>query len=260
MQTPPSPSIRTRVLKSLPLAVIVLALVLFFSFGLQRYLSLDSLAEQHLRLQGIVNAQPIAAAFYFFVFYAIVAALAIPGDFLFTIAGGLLFGGFEGGILTVLGATVGAVLLFLAARSSFGGWLRSKAHSGLSEIQQGFSRDAISWLLFLRLALLPFWLVNLCLSVLDVPIWRFFWTTMLGMMPATFIFAYSGASLTRVFADHHTQYAACLAAATQTCNSHIRLTSLITGQTTFFLFALAFLALLPIWLKWVKRRRSTPVY
>lgn len=260
MQPSSSPTIRSRVLKSLPLAVIALGLILFFSFGLQRYLSLDVLAEQRQRLQSMVGAQPIAAAFYFFLFYAVVAALAIPGDFLFTIAGGLLFGGLEGGILTVLGATIGAVILFLAARSSFGGWLRSKAHSGLAEIQQGFSRDAISWLLFLRLALLPFWLVNLCLAVLEVPLGRFFWTTMLGMMPATFIFAFSGASLNQVFTDHQTRYAACLAAATQTCEPHIRLASLITAQTTFFLFALACLALLPIWLKWVKRRRSTPVF
>ena len=51
---------------------------------------------------------------------------------------GFLFGAVVGTTLTVIAATVGATLLFLAARSALGNLLRDKAGPSINERQRRF--------------------------------------------------------------------------------------------------------------------------
>ena len=107
-------------------------------------------------------ADPLLAALGFVAFYAVATALSLPGALFLTLAGGFLFGTWLGGLLSVVGATSGAVALFLIARSALGAALRDRAAPWLQRLEAGFRRDAFSYLLVLRLVpLFPFWLVNL---------------------------------------------------------------------------------------------------
>ena len=49
--------------------------------------------------------------------YATLVALSVPGAAILTIAGGFLFGAWLGGLYAVIGATLGATAIFLAARA-----------------------------------------------------------------------------------------------------------------------------------------------
>ena len=118
------------------------------------------------------------------------------GALFLTLAGGFLFGTWLGGLLSVVGATCGAVALFVIARSTLGAALRDRAAPWLQRLEAEFRRDAFSYLLVLRLVpLFPFWLVNLVPAFLGVPLPTFALATFLGIIPGGVIYAGVGSGL-----------------------------------------------------------------
>jgi uncharacterized membrane protein YdjX (TVP38/TMEM64 family) len=118
-----------------------------------------------------------------------------------TLAGGLLFGVVWGTILTVVGASLGAALIFLAARSAFAPLLAGRAEGLLGALRVGLERDGFFYLLTLRLVpIFPFWLVNLAPALVGMRFAPYLAATFLGIIPGTAVFAGIGAGLDQVFA------------------------------------------------------------
>ncbi len=182
----------------LPLAVLAVGLVTVFALDLHRYLSFEALAGQRAQLQALVAGQPALMLAGFVAVYALVAALAVPGASLLTVAGGFLFGAWLGTGATVVGATAGATMLFLAARSALGQGLRARAGGVVERVRKGFAENAFLYLLSLRLMpVLPFFLVNLVPAFVGVRLSTYVAATALGILPATFVYSLIGAGLGR---------------------------------------------------------------
>src|SRR5687768_8138776 len=101
-----------------PVALLAAGLAAFLALGLDRYLSFQALAEHREALLALVAANAALAALGFVLAYAAAVALSVPGASVLTLAAGFLFGTALGTAYAVLGATVGAVGVFLAARSA----------------------------------------------------------------------------------------------------------------------------------------------
>ena len=180
----------------LPLAVIGLALALFFAAGLHQYLSLDTLAANQARLQQLADENLLVAMLTVIVVYATLTAISVPGAAIMTLLSGLILGTVYGGISVVIGATIGATLLFLAGRSAAGDVLARKGGDTVAKLEAGFSENALSYLFIIRLVpLFPFWLVNLSAAAFQVPTRTYVIATFFGIMPGTFIYAAVGAGV-----------------------------------------------------------------
>lgn len=183
-----------------PILVIGLGLGLFFAAGLHRILSFETLAAERKTLLAFVADNLASALALYVIAYTLIVALSAPGGAVMTLAGGFLFGPVIGGSATVIAATLGATLLFLAARTAFGEALRARAGPGLRAFEAGFRRDAFNYLLVLRLVpLFPFFLVNLAPAFLGVPLRTYVLATGIGILPGTFVFASIGNGLGAVF-------------------------------------------------------------
>ncbi|MFM8800135.1 MAG: TVP38/TMEM64 family protein [Tagaea sp.] len=228
-------------LRFLPVVVILASVSLAYLSGLHAYLSFDALAENRARLLAWTTTNAgLALAAYVLAYIAIVA-LSLPGGAVATLTGGFLFGTWLGGLAAVVGATVGATLLFLAARTALGETLRAKAGPGLRKLEEGFKRDALSYLLVLRLIpACPFFLVHLAPAFLGVSLRVYAIGTFLGILPATFVFASVGAGLGAVFDRGETP----------------DLSIVLSPPVLLPLLALAALAMLPV--LWRKFRKETP--
>jgi len=232
---------RFSVKRLLPVAVLVLGAVGFFTFGLNEYLSFESLRDNRMLLEGLISSHMILAPAMFFLIYAAVVAFSLPGGAVMTIAGGFLFGTLFGTSLVVLSATAGAVAIFLAAKTSLGEFLRAKAGPWLKKFEAGFQKNAFSYLLVLRLVpLFPFFVVNLVPAFLGVNLRTYALTTLLGIIPGTFVFASVGAGLGSVF-DMGGEFSA---------------SGILTPQVIVALVGLALLSLLPLAYKAIAARRS----
>lgn len=184
----------------LPLAVIAAGVALVFGLGLHRHLSFEALAENRLALTRFVEANHALAALAFIAAYATAVALSIPGAVFLTLGGGFLFGVVLGSVYVIIGATLGATAIFLAARTALGDVLRAKAGPWLSRLRDGFQDGAFSYLLFLRLVpLFPFWLVNLVPAFLGVKLSTYVAATALGIVPGVVVYASVGNGLGAVF-------------------------------------------------------------
>ncbi len=184
-----------------PLLPVLALLLLGYLLGLHRELDWASLARREATLRAQVAAHPIAMAAGFVGVYAAAVAISFPGVVFLTVTGGLLFGTVLGAVLTVMGATGGAVTIFLVARSALAPVLAARAGPFLERFRDGLARDAFSYVLAMRLIpLVPFWLVNLVSAALGVRLLPFAAGTFLGIIPATTIFASVGAGLASVLA------------------------------------------------------------
>ena len=225
----------------IPLAVLGAGVVAFFALGLDRYLTFDELRRNREALTGFVAAMPVLSVALFVLVYTVAVSLSVPGAVVLTLAGGFLFGIWEGTAAVVIGATAGATVLFLAARFVLGDVLRAKAGPWLSKMEAGFNEDALSYLLVLRLIpAFPFFIVNLVPAFLGVSLRTFVIATFLGIIPGTFVFASIGAGLGSIFDSAQ----------------ELSLKGALTPQVITALVGLALLSLLPVVYKKIKARRA----
>lgn len=243
-----------------PLLLLALIMAGAWAFGLHEYLTLAAIAEHRADLAAFVEENRARAVICYLALYALVVALSIPGSIFITITGGFLFGWALGGVLAVIGATTGATLLFLIARTALGELLRAKAGPRLSRFAEGFRRDAFHYLLFLRVVpLMPFWLANLAAAFLGMGLAAFIGATFIGIMPAAFAFASFGAGLDSVIAAHEEAHARCLAATggDASCGSGFGLADLLTPQLLVAMVALGAVALIPVgYRRWKARAKG----
>jgi uncharacterized membrane protein YdjX (TVP38/TMEM64 family) len=183
-----------------PLLVLLALIAAVFASGLDRYLTFEALREHRQALLAVVEANVLFAALGFVVVYAAAIALSVPGGAVLTMTGGFLFGVVIGSALSVTGATIGATVVFLIAKTALGDPLRARAGPWLARMEAGFRENALSYLLFLRLIpVFPFWLVNLVPAFLGVPLATFVVATLIGIIPGSVVYTSVGNGLGAVF-------------------------------------------------------------
>jgi uncharacterized membrane protein YdjX (TVP38/TMEM64 family) len=227
----------------IPILVLAAGLVLFFAFGLDRYVTFDALRENREWLVAQVEHYGVLAALVFTLIYMVVIAFSIPGGAVLTMTAGFLFGTLVAAGCAVVGGTAGAVALFLAARTAFADILRARAGSGMRRMEAGFRENALSYLLVLRLIpLFPFWLVNLVPAFLGVPLRTYVVGTFFGIIPGTLVYASLGNGLGAILDTGGTP----------------DLSIIFKPAVLLPILALAVLAMLPVIYKKVRARRAGP--
>jgi len=216
-----------------PLVLIACALLLCWAMGWHRYLSLTWLADSRDMLRAYVDANILLSALAFVVLYVVVTALSFPAASLLTIFAGFLFGWLPGAGLAIVGATTGASLLFLAARTAFGDFLRHKAGGMAASFSRGFEKDAFAYLLVLRLApFVPFFVVNITPALCGVRPKVFVAATAIGILPGALAYSWLGQGLDSVLT------------AAKAAGRDVSIHELITPQIIIAFAGLALVALL----------------
>jgi uncharacterized membrane protein YdjX (TVP38/TMEM64 family) len=191
------------VARRLPL-IAILAVALLGAVAFRDVLNFDTLAEHREALMAYRDSHYWAMLALFLLAYITIVAFSLPGATVATLAGGFLYGTFPGALFNVVGATIGATLIFLAARWGLGERLaaRMDASEGMvRRIKAGLDENQLSMLFLIRLVpAVPFFVANIVPAFLDVPLRRFAITTFLGIIPGTVVYTSVGAGLGEVFA------------------------------------------------------------
>lgn len=227
----------------LPLLILASGVVAFFVLGFNEYLTLDLLKENRAALKDWVHDHKTQAVLMFILAYIVTAAFSLPIGALLSIAGGFLFGSVFGTAWIVIGATIGATILFLVAKTSLGEPLRQRFANQIKSMEEGFRANAFSYLMLLRLVpLFPFWLVNLAPAFLGASLAVFVITTFIGIIPGAFVFASIGNGLNALFEAGE--------------QPDLRLTTLITRPDFYIpIIGLAVLSLIPIVYRAFQRKK-----
>ncbi|MBY0563625.1 MAG: VTT domain-containing protein [Hyphomonadaceae bacterium] len=230
----------------LPIAIVAILFALAIVFRVHERFSLDALYAQSESLDAFVMRNYAIAIAIFMGVYALAVASSIPGASFLTLSAGFLFGTWIGGAAAWIAATIGATLIFLAARTAFGDALRARAGGWLTRLGAGFRNNAFSYLLVLRLTpVAPFFVVNLAPAFFNVKLRDYVLATLLGMIPGAFVYASVGDGLR----------AALETGAAANPNEAAR-AILLSPQVFGPILALIALALLPIAIKAMRGRKA----
>lgn len=190
-----------RLLRVAPLLILLAALIAAWWLGLGDALSWASLAARQHALRAWVATHAPLALLGFVAIYVAVTALSIPQASVLSVAAGALFGIATGSVVVVVGATLGAALVFLAARTALAEPIRARAGPLLARLRPELERDGFHYLLSLRLLpLFPFWLVNLAAALAGMRLLPFVLATAIGIIPGVLFFVSLGAGLGDVLA------------------------------------------------------------
>ena len=164
--------------------------------GVGSGLDVERLMATREQVEEWRQARPLVTAALFFLLYAVVAAFSVPGIVVMTLAGGALFGVVWGTLLSSLASTLGATLTFLVARAVARDAVQRRYGRQLGRINQGFVREGAFYLFALRMIpVFPFLLLNAGMGLLPIRAWTYFWVSLVGMLPATAVFANAGTQL-----------------------------------------------------------------
>lgn len=192
-------TIRGWIVRLLPLAVVAVLAGVIIGMGWNRYLSLETLKDHGEVLHAFVADHYLATLIGLILLFALLTASLIPGVFFLTVTAGYLFGPWVGGFATVLGATLGALVVYAAGRSALGDILRRRAASRPGLIQrvcEGVDRHTFQYVLVSRLVVtVPFHLINLAAGVVSAPLKPYLTATFIGLLPAHFIYCWIGDGL-----------------------------------------------------------------
>ncbi len=180
-------------------AALIFIVVCIYFFMLRPYLTLQALKEHSIALREFAKENPILSVAMYIAMYVCAALCAFPIAALLTISGGFLFGTYCAVLYATIGATIGAIGAFLLTRYFFGNWLQVKFASALRRFNQELEIHGSSYFLSVRLiAVIPFFLVNICAGLTRVPLSLFIITTIIGVIPAEYVFAFAGNQLATI--------------------------------------------------------------
>lgn len=185
--------------KFLLLAALLSLTVLFFSFDLGQYLTLNYVKQQQAQFELFYSSNATLTVLTYLAIYITSTALSLPGAAILTLLGGAIFGAGFGTLIVSFASTIGATLAFLVARFILRDSIQKKFSDKLSAINKGIGRDGAFYLFTLRLIpAFPFFLINLVMGLTPIKTWRFFLVSQIGMLPGTFVYVNAGTQLSRI--------------------------------------------------------------
>jgi uncharacterized membrane protein YdjX (TVP38/TMEM64 family) len=188
--------------RMVPLMLILLVAVLG-GYVLRDWLSFETLRDNRQALLAFRDAHYAATVLIFITVYVAIVAFSLPGAAVATLTGGFLFSTFPGVLFNVTAATVGAVVIFLAARWGLGERLAAKmetSQGAVKKIKEGIDQNQWSMLFLIRLVpAVPFFVANLVPALVGVPLGRFAISTFLGIIPGGLVYTSVGSGLGEVF-------------------------------------------------------------
>lgn len=230
-----------QVKRFIPLGVILILMLSAYFSGALNAFTFDNMKDYRHQLKEFVAQHYVLAPLIFILLYVVIAALSLPVGIYLTFLSGFLFSQPLCTLYVIIGATLGASIIFLAAKWAFTDFLHQRAASYLSQMEAGFQKNAVSYMLFLRLIpAFPFWLVNLAPAFFGISFFTFFWTTAIGIIPATFVFTQAGSGLGAIFDNE----------------GAFTLQSVLNRDVKIALCALGIFALLPLIYRYLKSRKA----
>ena len=178
-----------------PVYIILAGLGIALSQGWHELLTLESLSANAASLDAMVRDNFLVVFVSYVAIYAAATTFMVPGSAL-TIGGGFLFGLALGTPATVIGATLGASILFFASKTSIGSVLRDVAGPFIEKMRAGFAENPVSYMFALRLIpLFPFAAVNIAPGLLGAKYRDYVLTTFFGIIPGTLAYTWIGAAV-----------------------------------------------------------------
>lgn len=144
----------------------------------------------------IINQNLFTSSAIFSVIYAIVITLGLPLGTMLSLTAGFFFGGVLGAIIITLGSTTGYLFHFIISKFFLQNYINNKILIKFPKAQNYFNKNDFEFMLLIRLIpILPYFIKSFILAGLGASISKFYFTSIIGQIPFSFIYASIGFTL-----------------------------------------------------------------
>ena len=174
-------------------------LYIFFSkFSLQEITSYEFIKNNRDYFFNLKQSNLFVIAIIFVLFIIIWVFAAGFGSPI-AIFGGFIFGKWIGSLLVVVGLSVGATLLYLFVNYFLKDFIKDKFLNTYQGLEEKFKRSEFIYLLIYRsIGGIPFAISNVLPCIFNVKVFNFFWATIIGILPQTFLICSIGHGLEKI--------------------------------------------------------------
>lgn len=184
--------------------LIIFSFVIFKYFNLQQYLSVDGLNKY---IDAIVNYQklnPKQFLLLFFLLYVLLIIFCISGTIFLDVIAGFILGIIGGTLLIIVSYTIGIILNYLVVNYLLKDFFSTKFKDSKFFNKMPNKKNIFITLTSLRMIpVLPFWSLNVLASILKSSMKTFIASTVIGIIPAAFVYALLGNNLRLIFMVSH---------------------------------------------------------
>jgi uncharacterized membrane protein YdjX (TVP38/TMEM64 family) len=170
--------------------IAVILVIGILGFLARQYGSLNWLVENEIRMRDFVREYPWQSWVFGMVVYTLFSL--IPGTVGKSVVCGWLFGFWAALMLVEIGLTLAALSSFAVARYLLRDSIRRRLGNVADKLDRGIAKDGAFYLVMMRVAHVPYSLVNYGAAITSVRPRTFAWTTAAGTLPGTMIFIFVG--------------------------------------------------------------------
>ena len=151
-------------------------------------------------IQNLISENFLISILVFSILYSLLIICNFPFASLLSMINGFLFGTWIGGSISIIGGTIGAFGIFLIAKFFFLDLIKKNFLNKYSFIENYFNKNDLELMILIRIIPgVPFFIQNLILAGIGADNKKFFFTTLFGLAPWSFIFGSIGQGLEEIF-------------------------------------------------------------
>lgn len=173
--------------------VLVIGILVAWKTGFIDFIKDTEAMQDYFRGLGVIGYA------IYVMFYIIVAVFMLPASVI-TIVAGVVFGPIAGGLIALVGATIGACVSFLIARYVARDAIVNKFSDNavFNKIEKGAEENGTSFLILTRLVpVFPYNVQNYAYGLTSIKFSTFAIVTFVCMAPGAFIYAYMAGEIVK---------------------------------------------------------------
>ena len=185
------------------LFLLIFFVILWITYFLNKdFFQLETFFSNLDIIQNFIFQNYLLSIFTFLTLYSFLILCNFPFASLLSMINGFLFGTWIGGTISLIGGTLGAFGIFIIAKNFFSDFIKNKFLNKYSYIENYFNKNDLELMTLIRIVpAAPFFIQNLILAGLGANNKKFFFTTLFGLAPWSFIFGSIGQGLEEIFID-----------------------------------------------------------
>jgi len=186
--------------------LLILFLLIFFSilwivyFLNKDFFQLETFFSNLEFIRNFISHNFLLSILTFCTLYSFLILCNFPFASILSMINGFLFGTWIGGAISIIGGTLGAFGIFIIAKFFFLEFIKNKFLNKYTSIENYFRKNDLELMILIRIVpAAPFFVQNLILAGLGANNKKFFFTTLFGLAPWSFIFGSIGQGLDEIF-------------------------------------------------------------
>ena len=183
------------------LFLLIFFVILWITYFLNKdFFQLETFFSNLDFIQNFIFQNYLLSIFIFFTLYSLLILCNFPFASLLSMINGFLFGTWMGGTISLIGGTLGAFGIFIIAKNFFSDFIKKNFLNKYIYIENYFNKNDLELMILIRIVpAAPFFIQNLILAGLGANNKKFFFTTLFGLAPWSFIFGSIGQGLEEIF-------------------------------------------------------------